>query len=979
MDPAERKAVVFMKIDLSCPVEVWNASLPTPEHPACDLQLYNLCGKKIVSVELNVRLMDRFDTELTHILHRCYSLNGIPFSVFPAVVTPEEDKVIPFADLHHTEVSVEKVWFDDNVVWRRDKAPLTEYTSNALESGRGLEMLRYVAGSSAVGFPEEQEKVWLCVCGRPNPQGAVICSRCRQTKEQVFASYNRQAVQDIFTRKEHQLDLRTRAVREDTTRLQKIREEDYNRVKARSTGARRMLIALAATLAAVLVLTFGVIPGIRYLSAVYGMEHNDAAGAEKTLEAILPFPGAEAKLKECRVLRARQSLDSESTEALAEAAAILRTESKDEADPELAKEADYRRAGLLLTSGDIAGAEALYTTLGEYKDSAAMLPECTYLQGEDYYNRALYPLAYSCYSALGDYKDAAEKASLCVYLPAADMMENGEYAAAITEFNRIPDYSDSRDQIRICRYLQARGFEAAGDRTAAADAYADAVPYADAQVKAGELYFALATEAEATGDYGSAAALYFKAEPMEGAREKALECTYTQGVTALSQQDYEGARELFASLPADYSDAALRVLETWYRPGVTALKGKKWAEAVNLLTAALGYKDASAQLEKARYGLAGSLQKKEDYAGAIEQYELLGSYSDSEKQLVACRYAYGLELLKKEEFTAAGAQFALLDNYKDSATRLKEARYGEASGLLNAGDPVAARTIFESLGNYKDAPTRVKACDYARAVTLLENGDAEPAAILFSAAGNYSDAAAKASELYAGLALQAEETGRHLTAAGYYVSAGNYPGAAEKAEALYDGYYGEVSEAVKQAMAEGNYSTAILLMDNIVMTDLPAKYAGLTGSYHEACYRLGSSLLSDGKPYEALPYLRKDGNIRDTASLLKKGCYILLGSWKDNNGNTVALFRENGTCVLDGHSFFFNVNGYDVFIGETPDALAKAYRMSNVSSNALTLTDSGNGRVRRLSRTAETEMLPEEASQPEELPEESFVVEDEAP
>ena len=39
-----------MKIDLTCPVELWHHALPTKEYPACRLQLFNLTVDNDISI-----------------------------------------------------------------------------------------------------------------------------------------------------------------------------------------------------------------------------------------------------------------------------------------------------------------------------------------------------------------------------------------------------------------------------------------------------------------------------------------------------------------------------------------------------------------------------------------------------------------------------------------------------------------------------------------------------------------------------------------------------------------------------------------------------------------------------------------------------------------------------------------------------------------------------------------------------------------
>ena len=45
-----------MLIDLTCPAEVFQVSLPTEERPSAELILYNLSDRVIVSAEVTLRL-----------------------------------------------------------------------------------------------------------------------------------------------------------------------------------------------------------------------------------------------------------------------------------------------------------------------------------------------------------------------------------------------------------------------------------------------------------------------------------------------------------------------------------------------------------------------------------------------------------------------------------------------------------------------------------------------------------------------------------------------------------------------------------------------------------------------------------------------------------------------------------------------------------------------------------------------------------
>ena len=84
-----------MKIDLTCPAEVWRTALPGAERPACELTLYNLSDKLIVSVEVTLTLLDAAGEEIARVIHRAHDLHGLPEKPFSMLVPVEEETAAP--------------------------------------------------------------------------------------------------------------------------------------------------------------------------------------------------------------------------------------------------------------------------------------------------------------------------------------------------------------------------------------------------------------------------------------------------------------------------------------------------------------------------------------------------------------------------------------------------------------------------------------------------------------------------------------------------------------------------------------------------------------------------------------------------------------------------------------------------------------------------------------------------------------------
>lgn len=81
---------------------------------------------------------------------------------------------------------------------------------NALPPGRELDRLRSVAGPDAVGYAREDDKVWLCVCGRANRTSDDSCLRCGRDRAHTVKAYSFAAIDSTLGRKERMLEEQTR-------------------------------------------------------------------------------------------------------------------------------------------------------------------------------------------------------------------------------------------------------------------------------------------------------------------------------------------------------------------------------------------------------------------------------------------------------------------------------------------------------------------------------------------------------------------------------------------------------------------------------------------------------------------------------------------------------------------------------------------------------------------------------------------------
>ena len=702
-----------MLIDLTCPAEVFSTALPTEEIPAVSLALYNLSDRVIVSVEVTLKLKNGSGAEMERVVYRARALNGRPHSSFRMNIPCS-----PVSGARGADVTIDKVWFNDNAVWRRENSSSVEYTSNALPVSKALADLQFVAGETAVGFPSQQDGLWVCVCGRPNPDSEEYCARCRREKTLLFTRYNREAVEKQVAQREKQLELSTRNVREDTARMQRIREEEYEQ-KQRRKGRRWRLLICIPVCAFVAALALGVCaPVLQLFAANKAIREKHWDNAIHSLTILGPsFPGTEQKLKDVRKAMAMEKADAAQTaEQMQAAADELRALEDDAEAAARADELDLGRAKSAMDAGNTEAArEAVEIFPEDDERRLAIENECLYIEAK-------------AQMAAGDYEDAREAflilygnpafpdtgtlAAECVYLPAAELIEKGKYDEAIAEMSRIPDYSPSRAAILECHYRKAQEAETLGDLETASAEYLMAGDYEDAAAKTQETVYLLAEEKFAAGDTAAARSLYASIPGYPPAAEREKEATLILAREAMERQEYEAAAELLDTLPEGYSDTAELIPRTAYLAGSDASRRKDWEKAVSFLEQAGDYRDAPSMLEKALENLCRARLDDGDGTGALE---LIPRITHSK---------YYREYKNEAEYLDAMAQISL------------------------GGDPADLQKRFEALGNYRDAAKRAKQMIYVQAQNAETLGEILKAAKLYEEAGSYQDAKEKSKALY---------------------------------------------------------------------------------------------------------------------------------------------------------------------------------------------------------------------------------------
>ena len=930
-----------MKIDLTCPVELWRYQLPTQAEEACTLLLYNLSEKDVTSIQVTLAGYDAQGEVLSRQVERLQGLEGTRKTAFEVSIAMEGGE-----QAAGMELVIEKVWFDDGIVWRRGNAHLSEYVPNTLPNNRRLEMLRYAAGADAVGYPQDQGAVWLCICGRANAASETQCRRCQREKLKVFEEYNQTAIEELVAAREKELEQIAHKARMQASQQQLEREARLKRKKLR----RRRVLIIASAILLVSGSAYGIyfhgIPYYKYFRANQQLQSGLYQEAKAAFEQMPGYLNANELVTKSDYLRAKHDLDTGTIESLQSAEVLFYSLGSYGDSVELAKAARYQQAEKNLKDGEYDKAIAIYSAILDYSNARERQQDAQYQKAESMMKAGQYEEARKIFLLLNGREDAQKKANECLYEPGIKALDMKDYMEAIDYLSQLAQiqYQDSVQKLKEARYGLGEQLKGEQQYAEAGKQYLLAEDYRDAQTKAWECIYEPAKREMEAGNLSKAAEMFMSIQGYQDSKELAQKCTYLIAEKALGDKEYDKARELFLSI-VGYDGAQEMANEAIYLPAQDLVKENKYEQALTEFAKIPDYKDVASQVQSVRYKQASAYMASGDYDNAILMYQELGDYSDSSTRIQDALYAKAGQLLAAEDYQGAIDQYSGLSGYMDSADKVKEAKYLLAIGLKEKGEYQQAIALFESLGKYKEAKAQLDACNYAQGKLYLEAGQLDKAAEIFKGLGSYEDAQSLFKQSNYQVAVNARDAGDLNLAGRLFLAVGDYQDAQAQSEASFDGYYAQVLSDADAAMRAKNYKAVVDILAPVDLSDLPKKYKELGDMYSQANYEYANDLYADGRPYEALPYYRNIPDYKDVSTRrLTRSCYQVLGKWVSKTGVSME-FREDGTCVIDGEELFFNVVGsYTMNTGVTRDRLTLTHKVTNVSEDGLTLRDLRNGR-----------------------------------
>ena len=895
-----------MKSDLTCPVEITGVSIEQKEAGiVCLLDFVNLSDRVIQSIQMNILCFNEDDERLGGRLVRS-SVEGAPNAAFSGSFVPDHVETAA-----RVEAAIEKIWYRDGVVWRREERNVREYEPNLLPAGMELDQLKKVAGDDARGYPRMDDKVWMCVCGRANANSADICMRCGRQRSFVMKHYSFEAIDATEGFRERTRQEKTRETLEANARRQALEEKrKRDKEQKRRKGIKRLIAVLC--LFAVCLATYRW--AVPFSLRLYGERlhtNGKPADAKRIYEMVERYwPGSsDASIKaqemEIEIIDSMIADGGENSLRQAVQRAGLAGDEKRLLQAQLAL------ADKLVDLGEDKEAENLLREI-DSADAEEKLNALLYRQAQAFKERVDYPNAIALFSEVGEYRDAPRQHEDCIYLLGRQLAREGRYADACAQFEKITGYGDSISMLRSCRYLLAEKQRLEGELEEAAGTFESLGFYENSAENALACHYEAGIRAMESDNLATAAEQFSLAESYKDAEEHFNTCAQILADRALEKQDWESAIGWLLRLPrAETRDKLDAAVYSWAEELLKS--GRKNEAAIEF--ASLGeYEDAAIRYQSIEYEIA-TQEMEASPEEALLRFEGLKGYLDADSLAQQCRIQLGLRLMDNARYKEAADVFDGLSDSNERENRLKQCRYSWAEACLASNEYEQAASLFSLCGAYQDAEERTRDAKYRSALALEEKGDFAAAAAAYDALGAYSDART----------------------------------AKERCE---DARFKEPYISAQMDLDIGNYIGVINALDGFQEEPLPSRYTDIRALYASACLGQAQELIGLGRPLDALPFLERISGNRSAAKRLNDYVYRIIGRWKDTHG-VEYVFRRDGSCRINEQESYFGGNGYEIFVGPEPYPKKAAYSVVSLRGTVLTLKQTDTGKNARLTYLGE--------------------------
>lgn len=301
---------------------------------------------------------------------------------------------------------------------------------------------------------------------------------------------------------------------------------------------------------------------------------------------------------------------------------------------------DYNRGAAYMANGEYDYAITVYTRLGNYEDSPALLLE-------------------------------AKKAY------AASLYNEGEYQNAIGIYREL---GNCDEQILACYNGWVLSMEKAGQYTEALQlAQESGLPIDETIIN--EIKYQLGKQSFDSQSYEEAIGYFTEVSGYEDSKKMIQDVTYAYGRQMMDAGNYEKAIELFETIRS-YKDVPELLLKVWYLQGIRYKDSKSYEAAIQYFTEAGEYEDSAVQIKECYFMQAQDYKKQEQYEKAMEYFKLAGDYEGTQEEYNSALYLYLLEAMKSEvTIETVELLEELPRDYEDSASIIRTLkRYVEHVG-----------------------------------------------------------------------------------------------------------------------------------------------------------------------------------------------------------------------------------------------------------------------------------------------------------
>lgn len=290
-----------------------------------------------------------------------------------------------------------------------------------------------------------------------------------------------------------------------------------------------------------------------------------------------------------------------------------------------------------------------------------------YNRGAAYMANGNYDYAITVYTRLGNYEDSPALLVEAKKAYAASLYEAGEYQSAIDMYRQL---GNQDDMILQCYNGWILSMEKAGQ-------YKEALQLAESSGLAidetiiSETKYQLGKQCYDNQAYEDAMKYFTEIGDYEDAKKLMSDVRYAYGMQMMEVGNYEKAVELFNEIKS-YKDVPEQLLKVQYLLGMRYKESHSYEKAIECFETAIEYEDSAEQIKECYFVQAEDYQTQGQFEKAMEYFKLAGDFEGAEDAYYSALYQYLLEAMKSEVTPETMDLLAELPkNYEDSANIIK--------------------------------------------------------------------------------------------------------------------------------------------------------------------------------------------------------------------------------------------------------------------------------------------------------------------